>query len=117
MWNTSLWDYKKGEFRQLINIISNKSVLVSHALANFREVDLLPSKFKQMKVQEISSNPNLILELWSSRSNMPAEKEYRLGCKKAFREKQLIDSLEDCLDGGSTLGLYLIQDTATRINS
>lgn len=95
MFNTSLWDYKKGGFRQLINTISDKSVPVPHALANFREVDQLPHKFKQLKVQEISSNPNLILELWSSRTNMPAEKEYRLGCKKAYREKQLIDSLAE----------------------
>jgi hypothetical protein len=93
MWNTSLWNYKKGGFRQLINTISNKSVLVPHALSNFREVDQLPRKFKQMQVQDVSANPNLILELWSSRTNMPAEKEYKLGCKKAFREKQLIDSL------------------------
>jgi pimeloyl-ACP methyl ester carboxylesterase len=95
MWNTSLWDYKKGGFRQLINTISDKSVLLPHALANFREVDQLPRKFKQMQVQEVSANPNLILELWSSRLNMPSEKEYRLGCKKAFREKQLIDSLAE----------------------
>jgi hypothetical protein len=48
-----------------------------------------------MQVQEVSADPNLILELWSSRTNMPAEKEYRLGCKKAFREVQLIDSLAE----------------------
>ena len=95
MWNTSLWDYKKSGFRQLINTISDKTVLIPHALANFREVDQLPRKFKQMRVQEISANPNLILELWNSRTNMPAEKEYRLGCKKGFREKQLIDSLAE----------------------
>jgi hypothetical protein len=95
MWNTSLWDYKKSGFRQFINTISDKTVLVPYALANFREVDQLPRKFKQMQVQEISADPNLILELWSSRANMPAEKEYRLGCKKAFREEQLIDSLAE----------------------
>ena len=93
MWNTSLWDYKKGGFRQLINTISDKTVLVSHALVNFREVDQIPRKFKQMQVQEVSTNPNLILDLWSSRTNMPAEKEYKLECKKEFREKQLVDSL------------------------
>src|SRR5919106_1495452 len=93
MWNTSLWDYKKSGFRQFINTISDKTVLIPYALANFREVDQLPRKFKQMQVQEVSADPNLILELWSSRTNMPAEKEYRLGCKKAFREVQLIDSL------------------------
>jgi hypothetical protein len=95
MWNTSLWDYKKGGFRQLINTISDKSVLVPHALSNFREVDQLPRKFKQMQVQDVSANPNLILELWSSRTNMPAEKGYKLGCKKALHEKQLIDSLAE----------------------
>jgi len=95
MWNTSLWDYKKSGFRQFINTISDKTVLVPHALVNFREVDQLPRKFKHMQVQEVSADPNLILELWSSRTNMPAEKEYRLGCKKALREMQLIDSLAE----------------------
>lgn len=95
MWNTSLWDYKRGGFRQLVNTISNKSDLVPQALANFREVDQLPRKFKQMSVQEVSANPNLILELWNSRINMPAEKEYKLGCKKAYRENELVNSLAE----------------------
>jgi len=95
VWNTSLWDYKKGGFRQLVNTISDKSLLIPQALANFREVEQLPRKFKLMKVLEISANPNLILELWNSRTNMPAEKEYRLGSKKAYREKQLIESLAE----------------------
>jgi hypothetical protein len=95
MWNTSLWDYKKGEFRQLINTINDKSVLIPEALANFREVNQIPRKFKQMKVQEISHDPNLILQLWSSKTSMPAEKEYQLRCKKLFREKELIESLAE----------------------
>lgn len=95
MWNTSLWWYKPGEFRQFINVISDKSIPVSESLANFREVNQLPRKFKQMTVREVSANPDLILELLNSRKNMSAETGFKLGCKKAFRKKQLIDSLAE----------------------
>lgn len=95
MWNTSLWWYKPGEFRQFINVISDKSILVSESLANFREVNQLPRKFKQMTSQEVSANPGLILELLNSRINMPAETKFKLGCKKAYRGKQLVGSLAE----------------------
>jgi hypothetical protein len=93
MWNTSLWWYKPGEFRQFINVISDRSIPVSESLSNFREVNQLPRKFKQMTVQEVSASPDLILELLNSRINMPAETKFRLGCKRAYHKKQLIDSL------------------------
>ena len=95
MWNTSLWWYKPGEFRQFINVVNDKSISVSESLANFREVNQLPRKFKQMIVQEVSANPVLILELLNSRINMPAETKFKLGCKKAYRRKQLVDSLAE----------------------
>ncbi len=95
MWNTSLWWYKPGEFRQLINVISDKSILVSESLANFREVSQLPRKFKQMTIQEVSVSLDAILELLNSRINMPAETKFKLGCKKAYRRKQLIDTLAE----------------------
>lgn len=95
MWNTSLWWYKPGELRQFVNVISDKSILVSESLANFREVDQLPRKFKRMTVQEVSGSPDLILELLNSRTNMPAETRFKLGCKRAYRKKQLIDSLAE----------------------
>lgn len=95
MWNTSLWWYKPGEFRQFINVISDKSIPVSESLANFREVNQLSRKFKQMTVQGVSASPDLILELLNSRNNMPAETEFKLGCKKAYRKMQLIDSLAE----------------------
>ena len=95
MWNTSLWWYKPGEFKQFINVISDKSILVPESLANFREVNQMPRKFKQMTVQEVSTSPDLIIELLNSRTNMPAETKFKLGCKKAYRKKQLIDSLAE----------------------
>ena len=95
MWNTSLWWYKPDEFRQFINLISDKSIPVSEALANFREVNQLPRNLKQMTIQEVSVSPELIIGLLNSRTNMPAETKFRLGCKKAYRKKQLIDSLTE----------------------
>jgi hypothetical protein len=94
-WNTSLWDFKLGELRQLVNTISNKSHLVSDAFANFREFPCFPRKFKQMTVQELSDSPDLILELWNSRGGMKAEATFKLECKPKVREKQLIDSLDE----------------------
>ena len=94
-WNSSLWDFKLGELRQLINTVSDKSRLVSDVFANFRELRCLPRKFKQMTIQELSSSPELILELWNSREGMKAETTFKLGCKPKVRERQLINSLDE----------------------
>lgn len=94
-YDTSLWDYKPGEFRQLINVITPKSTLVSEILARFRELPVLPRKFKEMIVGEVSADPKLILELLNIRTGMPPESKFNLGCKLKYREQQLIDSLAE----------------------
>jgi hypothetical protein len=90
---TSLWDYKKGEFKDLIRAITDKSTLVSDALIGFRELQCLPRRFKQMTIQEVSDHPELIQQLYDSRKAMEPEAKFKLGCKPKVREKQLIDSL------------------------
>ena len=92
---TSLWDYKKGEFKDFIRAISDKSTLVSDALIGFRELQCLPRRFKQITIQEVSDNPELIQQLYNSRKAMQPEAKFKLGCKPKVREKQLIDSLEE----------------------
>jgi hypothetical protein len=92
---TSLWDYKRGEFKELIRTLTNKSVLVSEALVGFRELPCLPRKLKQMTVQEVSDNPELIQQLYNSREVMQPEAKFKLGCKPKVREKELIDSLAE----------------------
>jgi hypothetical protein len=39
---TSLWDYKKGEFKDFIRAITDKPILVSDVLIGFRELQCLP---------------------------------------------------------------------------
>lgn len=92
---TSLWDYKKGEFKDFIRAISDKSTLVSDTLVGFRERPCLPHRFKQMTIQEVSDNPELIQKLYDSRKAMQPEAKFKLGCNPKLREKQLIDSLEE----------------------
>src|SRR5918994_910749 len=78
MWNTSLWDYKLGEFRQFINTINPKSTLVADVLADCRELPCFPQKFRNMTAQELSADPSLIEELYNSRQGMQAEARYKL---------------------------------------
>jgi hypothetical protein len=95
MWNTSLWDYKLGEFRQFISTINPKSTLIPDAFSDCRELPCFPQKFRNMTVQEVSADPNLIEELYYSREGMQAQSKYNLGCKPKVREKQLISSLDE----------------------
>jgi hypothetical protein len=95
MWNTSLWDYKLGEFRQFISTINPKSTLIPDAFSDCRELPCFPQKFRNMTVQEVSADPNLIEELYYSREGTQAQSKYNLGCKPKVREKQLISSLDE----------------------
>jgi hypothetical protein len=95
MWNTSLWDYKLGEFRQFINTINPKSTLIPDAFEDCRELPCFPQKFRSMTVQEVSADPKLIEELYYSREGMQAQAKYNLGCKPKVREKELINSLDE----------------------
>lgn len=92
---TSLWDYKKGEFKDFIRAITDKSIPVSDALIGFRELPCLPRKFKQITIQEISDRPELIQELYNSRKAMQPEAKFKLDCKPKVREIELIDSLAE----------------------
>lgn len=95
MWNTSLWDYKLGEFRQFISTIIPKSTLIPDAFSDCRELLCFPQKFRSMTVQEVSADPRLIEELYYSREVMQAQAKYNLGCKPKVREKQLMVSLDE----------------------
>ena len=92
-WKTSLWDYKIGELRQLINTVSEKSLLIKDVFADCRELPCIPRRVAQMAVQDVSASPGLIMELWKAREGMKPEAIFKLGCKPSIREKQLINSL------------------------
>ena len=44
----SIYYFKRGEFKNYIQAIDNKSIPVSDAVATFREAKCLPNKFKQI---------------------------------------------------------------------
>jgi hypothetical protein len=66
----SVWYFKRGEFKNYIQGIADKSMLVSDAFATFRELKCLPNKFKQMTVQQVADDPGLIGELYEGLRNM-----------------------------------------------
>ena len=51
----SVWYFKRGEFKNYIQGIADKSMLVPDAFATFRELKCLPKKFKQMTVQQVAT--------------------------------------------------------------
>jgi hypothetical protein len=94
-YNASLWDYKPRKFKELINTITPESKPILEVLAEFREISVLPRKFREMVVEDISTNADLTQELLDIRNGMPPENGFKLGCKSKAREIQLIDSLAE----------------------
>ena len=71
---------------------------MSDALATFREVKCLPNEFRQMTVQRIADNPELIRDLFKSLRKMAPESRYKLTYKKEEREKELIENIGEVYD-------------------
>lgn len=94
-YDTSLWDYKPVEFKRFISTISDKSLLVPEVLANFREFTVIPRKFRDMTIAQVSVNPKLIQELLDIRNGMQPETGFKLGCKPKVREQQLIENIAE----------------------
>ena len=90
----SVYYYKPGHFREYIQTITPSSILVSDALRTFRELRCLPHKFKEMVIQELSDNPQLIRELYNAlRTGMQPESKFRLPYNRKAREIQLVQGL------------------------
>jgi hypothetical protein len=84
---------KRGEFKNYIQAIDGKSIPLSDAVATFREAKCLPNKLKQITVQQVADNPELIRELYKALRNMAPESRYKLPYKKEEREKELIENI------------------------
>ena len=92
----SIWLYTENGFREFINTISDKSVTVTDALSTFREIRVLPKRFRNMTMQGLCNTPsNLIGEIYDALSKMQAEKTFRLEYKIADREEELKEMLAD----------------------
>lgn len=96
MVHDSIYYYKHGEFKHLINRIDNKTLSVLEALSPFRETKCLGNEFKQLQIQDLIDQPNLIAKLSEAlRSGMEPESKFKLPYKKEEREHQLIESLAE----------------------
>jgi hypothetical protein len=94
----SIYYFKRGEFKNYIQAIDDKSISFSDAVATFREARCLPKKFKQITLQQAADNPELIRELYDALRKMAPESKYKLPYKKEEREEELIDNLADVYD-------------------
>jgi hypothetical protein len=99
----SIYYRKPGGLREYIKRISDKSITVLEAFSTFREIRVLPSKFKDMTVQTLSDSPKLMQELSKGLiDRMQPESKYNLPYKKAEREKELIESVAEVYDVDKT---------------
>jgi hypothetical protein len=90
----SVYHYKPDQFKEFIKSIADKSSTVLDALCTFRELKCLPNRFLKITVQEISSNPKPIQELYNVlRAGMQPESRPKLQYNKRVRERELIESL------------------------
>jgi len=102
----SVYYYKPSQFKDFIQRIANKSdLLVSEALQTFREVKCLSNRFKQMLVEELSQNPELIEGVYIGlRNGMQPHSKFQLpyNCSKVERQREILDQIMDyCEDKDS----------------
>jgi hypothetical protein len=93
---TSVWSYRDlADFRQFIRNLVNKSMSMSHALAGFRELPILPKKLGQLIVEEVTAKTELIEQIYRALKKMRPETRYKLPYDKKEREKEIIDNIAE----------------------
>jgi hypothetical protein len=92
--HTSIHWQSLKEFKTYIKRIVDQTIPVSDALEMYRELRVMPKKFRQMTIQDLSDDPKLIDELYNALwSGMQPETRFKLGCTTKFREQELIKNL------------------------
>jgi hypothetical protein len=94
-YHDSIYYFKRGEFKNYFQGIYDKSMLISDALATFREVRYLPNKFKQMTVQQVADDPSLIGEIYEGLKKMKPQSKYKLPYEKEDRQLELIENVAE----------------------
>ena len=100
----SVYYYKPSQFKDFIQRISDryKLLLVSDVLQGFREISSLASKFKQITIEELSCNPELIEGVYYGlRNNMQPPSKFQLpyNCSKVERQREILEQIVDyCQD-------------------
>jgi len=119
----SIYYFKRGEFKNYIQAIDNKSIPVSDAITTFREAKCLSNKLKQITIQQVADNPELIRELYKALRKMAPESRYKLPYNKEDREKELIENIGEVYDVDKehaeakvVTGHYSNEDTGQEFN-
>ncbi len=95
----SIYHKKAGEFRQFIQRVSDKSVTVTDVIGDWREFKNLDKAFKDMTIQQLADNPNLIIELFHTlRKGMLAESKFQLEYDKEQHIQELIETISEDYD-------------------
>jgi hypothetical protein len=95
----SVYYYKAGVFKQYFITIADKSLLVSHALAGFREIKRLPKHLGELTVKQVSDDPKLIAEIYQALiDGMKPESKYKLPYDKEERQKEIVDNIAEVFD-------------------
>jgi hypothetical protein len=92
----SMYYYKRSEFKQYFRTITDQSIVVSDALAGFREIKCLPKRLGELTVQQVSDDPKLIGVVYQAlRDGMQPESKYKLPYDKEERQKEIVDSIAE----------------------
>ena len=76
---TSVWSYRDlADFRQFIRNLADRSMSMSHVLAGFREVSILPKRLGQLTVEEVTTKTELIEQIYRALKKMRPETRYKL---------------------------------------
>jgi hypothetical protein len=95
----SVYYYKPGGFKQYFRTITDKSLLVSVALARFREIKCLPKRLRELTVQQVSDDAKLIEEIYQALiDGMQPESKYKLPYDKGERQKEIVDNIGEVFD-------------------
>jgi hypothetical protein len=60
----SVWYFKRREFKEFIETISDQSVTIESVLHEWREISILSKRFREMTIKELVANPQLISQLY-----------------------------------------------------
>ncbi len=93
---TSIYSYRDlVDFRQFIRNLVDKTMLVSDALAGFREVFILPKRLGQLSVEEVITKMELIEQIYKAMKKMKPETRYKLPYDKEEREQEIISNIAE----------------------
>jgi len=92
----SAWYFKRREFKEFIETITDQSAAIETVLDGWRELPILPKDFRKKTVKEVVES-QLISQLYEelrNNSKMKPPSKLKLPYKKAVRELELKQNLK-----------------------